>query len=65
MNYYGNIFEKRDTKRIDKLNTIQNVDGCWDKVRKFTKNVSSDSSLSRWQILAEKRYEELKNQTNN
>ena len=65
MPYYGTIFEKRDIKRIDKLNTIQNLDGFWDNVRKFTKNVSSDYSLSRWQILSEKRYEELKNQTKN
>lgn len=62
MTYYGNILEKRDIKRIDKLNTIQNLDEFWDNVRRFTKNITSDASLRRWEILSEIRYEELKNQ---
>ena len=36
-----------------------NIETFWDDVRKFTKNVYSDHSLSRWQILSEARFREI------
>lgn len=45
--------------KIKKLNTLHNMETFWDDVRKFTKNVRSDHSLGRWQILSEARYGEL------
>ena len=54
-------YEKNDIARIEKLNTLTNPKTFWDDVRKFTKKVYSDHSISRWQGLAEIRYEEIKN----
>lgn len=53
------VMEKHDYSRIKKLEGLHNVDTFWDDVRRLTKNVTSDHSLSRWQILAEVRYGEL------
>ena len=58
MTYYY-AAERIDFKRIDKLNTLTNIKTFWDDVRKFTKNISSDHSISHWQSLAECRYNEL------
>lgn len=52
--------EKADYSKIRKLNTLTNAETFWDDVRKFTKNVHSDHSIGRWEILAEKRWEEIK-----
>ena len=59
MTYRFSLLESRDATKIDKLNTLTNPDTFWDDVRKFTKNVTSDHSLGRWQCLAEMRYNEL------
>ena len=56
---YDYILEKMDIKRIDRLNKLKNLDTFWDDVRKLTKRVSSDHSLSHWQGLAEIREKEL------
>lgn len=53
------IMEKDDYSKIKKLRTLHNTKTFWDDVRKMTKRVMSDHSLSRWQILAEARYGEL------
>lgn len=58
MNYTWEI-ETRDRAKIDKLNNLCNVSTFWDDVRKLTRNVKSDHSIKRWQILAEARYREL------
>ncbi len=52
--------EARDNKRIDKLMALTNIDTFWEDVKKLTRNITSDHSLGRWLILAEKRYKELK-----
>ena len=56
---YSIAIEKRDYSKIDKLNTLTNKETFWNDVRKFTKYVTSDHSIKRWQCLAEQRYEEL------
>lgn len=53
------VMESADYAKIKKLRTLHNMETFWDGVRKFTKNVKSDHSLGRWQILAEARYGEL------
>ena len=53
------VIEKNDYYKIKKLRTLHNVETFWDDVRKLTKNVYSDHSLSRWQILAEARFREI------
>ena len=53
------VMESADYAKIKKLRTLPNMETFWDGVRKFTKNVKSDHSLGRWQILAEARYGEL------
>lgn len=58
---YDYAMERNDYKRIDKLNTLNNVETYWNDVRKLVKNVHSDHVIKRWQILAENRYEELNN----
>lgn len=60
INIYDFAMEKRDLKRIEKLNNLHNKDRFWDDVRKITKKVNSDHTIRRWQCLAEIRYEELK-----
>ena len=56
---YSWAMEKHDFSKIDKLNKLNNINTFWNDVRKLTKNVHSDHSLSRWQILAEARFREL------
>lgn len=55
------VIENRDYDKIEKLRKLHNIDTFYEKVRKLTKNVKSDHSLSRWSILAEARYNELLN----
>ena len=55
---YSRAIEKRDFAKIDKLwaivqDSTTTNENYWDKVRKLTKKVTSDHSLSRWQCLAE------------
>lgn len=45
--------------RIDKLNTLTNVNTFYDDVRKITRNVKSDHAIKRWQCLADVRFNEL------
>ena len=56
--------ESNDYKRIEKLLTINTLVGFWDKVRQFTKKVTSDHAISHWQSLAELRYIQLDLQRN-
>ena len=51
--------EKADYAKIRKLNSLTDPKTFWNDVRKFTKNVTSDHSIGRWQCLAEQRYLEL------
>ncbi len=59
---YNYAMEKHDYSRIDKLNKLTNLETFWDDVRKLTKNITSDHSIKRYQILAENRYRELREQ---
>lgn len=56
---YSRAIEKRDFAKIDKLNTLVNKETFWDDVRKFTKSVTSDHAIRRWECLAEFRYNEI------
>lgn len=56
---YSWMLERNDKSRIDKLNTLTDATTFWDDVRKFTRNIKSDHSIGRWQILAEAKYREL------
>lgn len=61
MLYIEYAVEKRDYIRIDKLNTIMRSSDVFANVRKWAKN-SGSHAAGRWQILAEARYNELKEQ---
>ena len=52
-------YEKRDFKRIEILKTLNNKETFWQDIQKYTKNLTSDHALNRWQCLAEQRYEEI------
>ena len=56
---YNCIIERRDVQKIEKLLTLTNPETFWDDVRKFTRNVTSDHAIRRWQCLAEIRFDEL------
>lgn len=56
---YSRAIEKNDLARIEKLNKLTDKETFWAEVRKLTKAVKSDHSISRWQCLAEARYDEL------
>ena len=56
---YSYAIEERDKSKINKLNSIISLDGYWDTVRKFTKNVKTDHTIKRWQCLADIRFKEL------
>lgn len=56
---YDYIMENRDVSKVEKLLSLKNPDTFWDDVRKFTRNVSSDHAIRRWQCLAEIRFDEL------
>lgn len=56
---YDCIMERRDVQKIEKLLTLTNPDTFWDDARKFTRNVSSDHAIRRWQCLAEIRFNEI------
>lgn len=58
---YSYAIEKRDYKRIDKLNQLNNSKTFWNDLRKLTKQVKSDHGISRWVCLAEVRFKELTN----
>lgn len=57
MLYADYAIEKRDYARIDKLNAINKSSDVFANVRKWSRNAGG-----RWQILAEARYDELKEQ---
>ena len=59
MKYSECGMERHDYSRIEKLNKLNNLDTFWDDVRKLTRNITSDHSIKRWQILSEIRYREL------
>lgn len=52
--------ENHDLSKIEKLNNITELRTYWESVRKLTRTAKSEHTLSRWQCLAEIRYEELK-----
>ena len=56
---YRYMVEKRDERRISKLNMLHNVDTFWDDVKELTKNIKTDRAIGRWEILAEIRFREL------
>lgn len=56
---YRYALEARDYDRIDKLNALTNPHTFWDDVRKLCKNVKSDHTIRRWQILSENRAKEI------
>lgn len=56
---YAYAYERADYSKIDKLNSLNNPVTFWDDVRKFTRKVTSDHAINRWQILAENRYSEV------
>lgn len=56
---YALAWNKSDEKIISKLNNLTNADTFWDDVRKLTKNIHSDRILRSWEVLSEKRYNEL------
>ena len=51
--------EYHDINRIKKLNTLHDPGTFFDDVRKYTRYIRSDHSISRWQALAENRFNEL------
>ena len=51
--------EYNDISRIKKLNALNNINTFWNDVRKFTRYITSDHSIRRWEILSEIRYAEL------
>lgn len=61
---YDHASEKRDLAKIEKLLNIKSLVGFWDKVRQFTKKVTSDHAIHAWQCLAELRYIQLDLQQN-
>lgn len=52
--------ERRDFARIEKLNKLTNLETFWGDVRKLTKRTTSDHVISRWQVLAEAKYNLMK-----
>lgn len=58
---YYFAYDKYDIKIADKLLDLKDKQTFWDKVKYYTKNISSDKSLSSWQRLAELRYCQLEN----
>ena len=53
------VMEKADYNRIKKLRTLHNPETIYDDLRRLLKNVKSDHSIKRYQILAEARRGEL------
>lgn len=51
--------EYHDISRIKKLNTLNNINTFWNDVRKFTRYITSDHSIHRWEVLSQLRYMEL------
>ena len=60
MKKYLEYMNAAERKIADKLNTLTNINTFWDDVRKFTKNVHSDRSLTLWQAWSEIRFDELR-----
>ena len=55
---YKRVLEKTDVSKINKiLKGIETgqitKENFWNSIRKFTKSVSSDHSINRWQIISE------------
>lgn len=60
MKKYLEYMNAAERKIADKLNTLTNINTFWDDVRKFTKNVHNDRSISLWQSWSEIRFDELR-----
>ena len=56
---YSAALERHDYGRIDKLNTLENLETFWNDVRSFCSRITSDHSIRHWERLAEMRYAEL------
>lgn len=56
---YSVALERHDYARIDKLNTLNDLDTFWNDVRYFCRKITSDHSIRHWEWLAEMRYAEL------
>ena len=56
---YSVALERHDYARIDKLNTLNDLETFWNDVRSFCRKITSDHSIRQWERLAEKRYAEL------
>lgn len=62
--YKSLAIENRDFSKIDKIikgieNKKINKENLYDYVRKFTKTVTSDHSINRWQIIADWFYKNI------
>lgn len=61
---YSRAIENRDISKIDKIyNGIESgkitKENFWDNIRKFTKSVTSDHAISRWNCLSDWFYNQL------
>lgn len=56
---YDCIMENRDVSKVEKLLSLKNPDTFWDDVRRFTRNITSDHAIRRWECLSEIRFDEL------
>lgn len=63
MTYNEYVMERRDIGRITKLNKLTDPKTFWADVKRLTHNTYGDHALGRWQVLAETRYEEIKNES--
>lgn len=50
---------KRDISKIDKLNSLKDINTFWNDVMKLYKNVKNEHGIDNWEHLAEVRYNEL------
>lgn len=53
------VYEVHDIAKIQKLEMLTNPKTFWDDVRKYTKRVTSDHSIRRWEILSGLRAKEI------
>ena len=60
MKKYLEYMNATERKIADKLNTLTNINTFWDDVRKFTKNVHGDRSISLWLSWSKIRFDELR-----
>jgi len=61
---YKRVIENSDVSKIDKI--LKGIstgkitkDNFWNSIKKLTKNICSDHSLNRWEIIGEWFYEQL------